>query len=337
MTDAIADARKLAAADMERFEQLLRETLQRQDGYLTENEMAVYRSGKKLRPLLLLISARSVSAADDSTPLPTRVVQAAVSLEMLHVATLIHDDIIDAAPLRRGIRTLNAAQGDDLALLLGDLQFVEAIRCFAGAVETEEDMELVRVVLDTGSKICRGEIDELRTDARTDAALLRERHLQTIDRKTAVLFGLACESGAALMRAGKKAAWYLGSYGRALGRAFQIVDDLSDFARSEERSGKRRFNDLFARRVSLPILYAMEELGRESSVTRVMTGEIGGAEAVDEAGREVLASQAFMRAYADARGYALEACRNLELLPDGPWRTALARVAMAVVDEPLHE
>jgi heptaprenyl diphosphate synthase len=325
-------AAALVAVEVERFNATLKQVLEPQREYLSAAEYALYGRGKKLRPLLLLASARLVDGGHGAAPLPERVIKAAVSLEMLHVATLIHDDIIDKAPKRRGLVSVNAARGPDMALLIGDLQFINAVRCFAGAVEAPADMALVRVVLDVGAKICCGEIDELTTNPTWSPRRLRDRYFRTIDRKTAVLFQLACESGASLMRVRKRAVWKLGRYGRLLGRAFQIMDDLADFVSSDEEAGKLSGTDLMQRRPTLPIIYAMEELGPDSRVARIMAGLVADEDERRCGIADVVGCNGFMRAYGDARRAAIEAVKCLEFFPPSELRAALADIAYHVVN-----
>lgn len=351
---------------MERFERFLAAALDEQRGYLTASERDLYARGKKLRPILLLLSARLTGrrsagrpTVDDgvagggvvSGPVVTdKAVKAAVSLEMLHVATLIHDDIVDQAPLRRGLMSVHGERGTEMAVLLGDMQFIQAIRCFAHAVETERDMRLVRLVLDVGFRICCGELDELQTDPEASPQELRERYLQTVDRKTAMLFGLACEAGASLADAGERATFQISRFGRSFGLAFQIMDDLMDFVRPDAASGKALARDLRQGRLSLPIIYALEELPREHELHEIVRRPLADQPITDQPVAEqttaeetvrrvvdaVVASSGFLRAYSEARAAIAEALQGLGQFPDGAERRALTALAREVVDRSIH-
>jgi heptaprenyl diphosphate synthase len=331
-------AAALIAADVERFQATLMLTLEPQRPYLSPTEYAIYSGGKKLRPLLLLLAARAASGASAATgassagDLPQSVINAAASLEMLHVATLIHDDIIDRAPRRRGTLSVNQARGSDTALLVGDMQFVQAVRCFAAGIETAQDMVLVQAVLDAGFTICCGELDELNTDITWAPARLRQRYFRTIDRKTAILFQLACESGASLVRARKRHIWKLGRYGRLLGRAFQLMDDLGDFLDTDEAAGKDHGTDLLRRRPTLPIIYALAELPDGHLVHRIMRGEPYQPDELPDAISAVVTAPGFSRAYAEARQLAIEAVECLSLLPPSAHRDILSDLAYHVVN-----
>jgi heptaprenyl diphosphate synthase len=320
----------LLAEDLARFRAALEQALVPQAPYLTPAEYDIYRRGKKLRPMLMMLCARML--AGPVPPLPDKVVKGAVSLEMLHVATLVHDDIIDGALTRRGLPSVSAARGMETAILVGDMQFVQAIRGFVDAITVQEDMALVRLVLDTAFRICCGELDELQTDPAWDARRLHARYLRTIERKTAVLFGLACEAGVTLAGGRHGDARRAGVFGRRLGTAFQMMDDLFDFVHDERTSGKPAGMDLARRRVSLPLILAMEELGPRHPVSRIMRGAGFTAEELAECIHAVRHSGAFQRAYAEARARALEALGFLAPFPDNRYRRALEQITLFVVD-----
>ncbi|MFF8912848.1 polyprenyl synthetase family protein [Streptomyces sp. NPDC015032] len=319
----------LLADDAPRFEAFLEQALAPQQDYLTDAERTLYRHGKRVRPTVLLLAARMVHG---SSPLPDKVLQGAVSLEMLHVATLIHDDIVDGAALRRGLPSINAARGTEAAVLVGDLQFVQAIRGFVGAIDRDSDMALVELVLDTAFQIGCGELDELRTDLSADPVHLAQTYWQTADRKTAALFGLAAEAGVTLAGGRTSDARRAGFYGRRLGRALQVMDDLFDLAQDESLSGKPRGMDLLRRRASLPLVYAMQEGGPHHAVSRIMRGEPADADTLERTLAEVRSSSGFSRAYADARSQALEAVELLRPFPAGRYRYALEDLALHIVD-----
>ncbi|WP_274918673.1 polyprenyl synthetase family protein [Streptomyces sp. WZ-12] len=320
---------ELLADDLPHFETILDEALAPQQDYLSVTEHALYRQGKRLRPAVLLLAARTVFG---SAPLPRKVLQGAVSLEMLHVATLIHDDVIDDSALRRGLPSVNAARGREAAVLVGDLQFVQAIRGFVRTIDRDRDMALIELVLDTAFQIGCGELDELQTDLSQEPARLVQHYWRTADRKTAVLFGLAAEAGVTLAGGRTSDARRAGFVGRRLGRALQVMDDLFDLAQDEFGSGKPQGMDLLRRRASLPLVYAMEELGPRHRVSRVMRGEPLDAAGLERCVAEVRGTTGFARAYADARAQALEAIELLRPFPANRYRHALEDLALHIVD-----
>jgi heptaprenyl diphosphate synthase len=329
--DPVTAAREeLLGEDLCLFYETLFETLKAQKDYLTDTEYNMYRQGKKIRPVLLLLTSRMLHGIEE--PLPYKAIQGAVSLEMLHVATLIHDDIVDNALVRRGMPSVNAQRGAGVSVIVGDLQFVQAIRGFVDTIDAQHDLALIKLVLDTAFKICCGELDELQTDPSLDTAALTEQYMRTADRKTAVLFGLACESGASLVASHTSDARRAGFFGRRLGMAFQIMDDLLDFAQTDETAGKAKGTDLVQRRLSLPIIYAMDELGPDHMVSRIMAGYEADRAEIADCISAIQASSSFYRAYAEARQAALEAIEFLRPFPDNRFRHALQEIAMHVVD-----
>lgn len=321
---------ELLEGDFEPFRAELDTALSPMKEYLTPLERQMYGGGKKIRPAVMFLAARM---RHGTPPLSAKMIKGSVSLEMLHVATLIHDDIVDDALVRRGLPSIASARGEKLALLIGDLQFVQAIRGFADTVETGRDMSLVKLVLDTAFNLCCGELDEMTADG---AGTLKERlahYFKTIDRKTAVLFGLACEAGLALAGAPRHEARRGGFFGRRLGRAFQIMDDLLDIVHDEQAAGKTPGTDLLQRRWSLPVIYAVEELGEDHILSRAMIhGEPLDDLALTQCLSDLRHSQAFEQAYAAARSAALESLFYLECFPRSRYREALEQLALHVVD-----
>ena len=321
---------ELLPEDMTRFATILENALRPQQDYLTETELHLYHRGKKLRPMLLLLSARLLHGDE---MLQEKVIKASVSLEMLHVATLIHDDIIDHALTRRGLASVYATRGVNTAILVGDMQFVQAIRCFVDAIETSSEMGLVQLVLDTAFRICCGELDELQANPHEGPARLRDRYFEVIERKTAILFGLACETGAALVRGRTSDARRIGFYGRRLGRAFQIMDDLFDFLQDEADAGKTQGTDLALRRLTLPVIYAVEELGGDHLVGRLIRGSAPVTpETLRESHEAIRNTSAFERAYSDARHEAIDALEYLKPFGRNRYYTALEDLALYTVD-----
>lgn len=330
-------ANDLYAAAMNEFEGELERCLAEQGHYLSEADKMMYRKGKRLRPRLLLLFALLCRNQEyvGSERIPSKIVSAAVSLEMLHVATLIHDDIIDAASYRRSYETINARQGTEMAILIGDMQFVQAIRKFTHMIENEHDLQLVQQVLDTGMELCKGEIDELLVDADIrDPSLQEQRYIRTIDRKTARLISMSCRAGAALADGSKRACWYAGQFGQKLGQAFQIMDDLKDLTQDLHESGKQRGIDLARRRFTLPYIYALEELEEDHIVQRMLldsSWEPSAAE-LEEARVAVLQSSGMTKAYSKAHLLLMDALDLLQLFPASPYRSELEWIARRIMN-----
>jgi geranylgeranyl pyrophosphate synthase len=275
--------------------------------------------GKRLRPLLVLLAAGPVAAESEGD-----VVAAATAVELVHSATLVHDDVLDAAPLRRGVPTVWATGGREMAIATGDLLFS---RAFSELVATGS-VAAVRTLSHAGSALAEGELLQ-RQDA-WDVKVSVERYLHRCELKTARLFEASCRLGALAAGAGEEVVDGLGAFGRGIGLAFQILDDVLDVAGDPASTGKHRGTDLLDGTVTLPLILARKRHGELSrlDLRTIVTPEQ--AEAV--CGQIVVTGAA-----ADATGRALrtvtaakEGLAGLEL-EDGQ-RLALDLVADSVVD-----
>jgi geranylgeranyl pyrophosphate synthase len=247
-------------AMMERTEERLREAgLGYGDVLARWSDGTLSAGGKRLRPMLVFICAGDVSSE--------AVVHAGAAVELLHMATLVHDDVLDRADLRRGRPTVFATGGRQAATQTGDLLFS---RAFAMLTLTG-DADAVRALSGASSSLARGELIQ-RADA-WDVGVPRERYLERCELKTARLFEAACRLGAVLGTPGPAAADVLAGYGRSIGVAFQIFDDVLDVSGPVERTGKARGTDLLDGTVTLPLILARERdpdlasLDLRSSVT----------------------------------------------------------------------
>ncbi len=199
--------------------------------------------GKRLRPLLVFLAAGEEPADPDS------LVRAAVAVELIHSATLVHDDVLDAAELRRGRPTVVATGVRRVATATGDALFARAF----SEVATGGRLEQVRILSAATSALARGELAQ-RADA-WNAELPLERYLERCQLKTASLFAAACELGALDGDAPPRA---LATFGRRIGLAFQLLDDVLDVSGPAERTGKRRGTDLLDGTVTLPLIIARD-------------------------------------------------------------------------------
>jgi geranylgeranyl pyrophosphate synthase len=214
----------------------------------TEAGATLQAGGKRLRPMLVLVCA-GPDAGDGA-------IRAATAIELVHMATLVHDDVLDAAPLRRGVPTVVARAGRDTATSVGDLLFSRAFAELAGNGGSERQVTLL-----TGASVAlaRGELAQ-RHDA-FDPGISAERYLERCQLKTARLFECACLVG----RDDPALDEPLRTYGREIGLAFQLLDDVLDVTGPPERTGKARGTDLLDGTVTLPLILARErdpELGR---------------------------------------------------------------------------
>jgi geranylgeranyl pyrophosphate synthase len=267
--------------------------------------------GKRLRPLLVFLAAGDAAGEG--------LVRAATAVELVHSATLVHDDVLDAAALRRGLPTVWASAGREAATATGDLLFARAFAELARNGRIDE----IRVLSDASGALAEGELRQ-RADA-WNAAVPVERYLHRCELKTARLFEAACRLGA-LEAGGDPDA--IGAFGRRIGLAFQLLDDVLDVSGPASRTGKHRGTDLLDGTVTLPFILARE---RDAGLRALDPRTIAGADEAEAVCDRIEATGALD----EARGRALEIVDDAKAQLDGRLparqRTALELVANGVV------
>jgi octaprenyl-diphosphate synthase len=216
--------------------------------------------GKRIRPLLTLASAKLCGYKNGK-----RDVNLAACIELIHNATLLHDDVIDNSDLRRGIKTTNSIWGNQSSVLVGDYLFS---RCFEMMVE-DDSPEVLKLLSSTSSRIAQGEVLQLEHKGEVD--LLEETYLNIINMKTAALFAAATKVGACLGNKSKKEKDALESYGKNLGLAFQITDDTLDYFSTKKIFGKEIGKDFYEGKITLPLIIIFQ---RSNSEERIFLKEI---------------------------------------------------------------
>ena len=204
--------------------------------------------GKRIRPLLTLAAAKLCGYEEGN-----RDVNLAACVELIHNATLLHDDVIDKSELRRGIKTSNTIWGNQSSILVGDYLFS---RCFEMMV-SDGSIEILKLLSSTSSKIAQGEVLQLEYKGEID--LLEETYFNIINSKTAALFAAATRIGACITNKNKKKKDALESYGRNLGLAFQIADDALDYYSTKTIFGKEIGKDFFEGKITLPIIFLCQK------------------------------------------------------------------------------
>jgi geranylgeranyl pyrophosphate synthase len=299
---------------MERLEVRLGELAVSHGAVLGEQAAAtISAGGKRLRPLLVFLAAGPQPRDEES------VLRAAVAVELIHSATLVHDDVLDGAALRRGRPTVVAAAGRALATATGDLLFS---RAFAELTRSRSP-EAIRALSDASSALAAGELMQ-RADA-WDVGVARERYLTRCDLKTARLFEAACRLGAL---GGAGFPDELGEFGRRIGLAFQLLDDVLDVSGPAERTGKHRGTDLLDGTVTLPLILARERDPALRSLDLRGVRTPAHAEAVCDA---IAATGVLDDARETALGIVADAKADLPVLPEAQ-QGALELVADGVVD-----
>jgi octaprenyl-diphosphate synthase len=274
--------------------------------------------GKRLRPLLTLACARLCGYRDGN-----RHVAIAAVVEFIHTATLLHDDVVDASDLRRGRDTANAVWGNKPAVLVGDFLFA---RAFQLMVE-DGSLQVLEILSRAASVIAEGEVHQLMTA--NDTATSEEAYLAVIEAKTAALFAAAARVGAVLADRPQDDEMALERFGHNLGIAFQLVDDVLDFAARETELGKSVGDDFRDGKITLPIVIAFARGDAEERAFWRRTLEAGEQAPGDleRAVRILERRGALAETLARARVYAGTAIDALDRFPDSPLRRALAEAA----------
>jgi geranylgeranyl pyrophosphate synthase len=285
----------------------------------------VLAGGKRLRPLLVVLAAESAGGPGDTADAEDRLVRAAVAVELVHSATLVHDDVIDGAQLRRGHPSVAAAAGRKLAIATGDLLFS---RAFAELARNGDETQL-RALSDASSALAEGELLQ-----REDAYAMHvavARYLRRCELKTAALFEAACRLGALVAAGGSPVlADELGAFARRIGLAFQLLDDVLDVSGPVERTGKARGTDLLDGTVTLPFILARE---RDRELAEFDLSSLSGPEQTERLCERIAATGALDEARERALALVAEAKAGLpRRLPDGRDAALLDLVADAVVE-----
>jgi octaprenyl-diphosphate synthase len=202
-------------------------------------------TGKRVRPALAILSAQYCGKVPEET------MTLGAALEMLHVATLIHDDIIDNSAVRRKQKTLNFKWGNEISVLMGDYVFASSFYLMAKTLPKD----VLSNLADTTNIICRGEISE--TFNRFNVALSEEEYLQIIREKTASLFAASCQTGAMLGGGDPRVVDRLYRFGMGVGMAFQVIDDTLDFTGKQSKVGKPVMSDLREGKLTLPVVHCL--------------------------------------------------------------------------------
>ena len=278
--------------------------------------------GKRIRTALTLLSGKFNNYNLD------KLVPLSVSYEMVHLATLIHDDIVDKALTRRGNPTVNAMWGDNIAILLGDYYFAKT----AGLIADINDNRIDRLFSDTVATVCEGTIMEMVTAGRIDLTL--ESYYEKISRKTACLIAACCKGGAIVSGSPDNEIEQLNSYGSNLGIAFQIIDDILDYTEDQSTIGKPAGNDLRQGMVTLPLIYALQDSsqnGHQQQVQRLLNGSKDKEEEILQVVSWVTDGSGVDRAFDDAHKYAEKARQALYTFPDSQNRQVLDELIDFVV------
>lgn len=280
--------------------------------------------GKRLRPLVLLLAGRAFSSD------PATLATAGAGVELLHTASLVHDDTVDRAALRRGRPTLNSILSSGAVILLGDFLFAQSAMLAAAT----NSPRVVSIFASTLADICDGQLREMFVAHRLDQT--REEYERRIFGKTASLFAGAAEMGAIIGAAPEDDVRALRGYGSDIGMAFQIVDDVLDFREATEQLGKPAGHDLTQGTVTLPtMIYASGLTEGSDALIRlrdVVSGDNDEPAAAQRVVQEIRASGALETAMREAETFAARAKERTAVVPDADTREMLIEVADIVCE-----
>ena len=232
--------------ELNRVEQTIAQTLKTDNFFIQQMvDYLAHSTGKRIRPALAILSAKYCGN------LPAETITLGAALEMIHVATLIHDDIIDNSAVRRKQKTLNFKWGNEISVLMGDYVFASSFYLMAKSLPKD----VISTLSDTTNTICRGEISE--TFNRFNVGLTEEQYLEVIREKTASLFAASCQTGAMLAGGDGPTVDRLYRFGLGIGMAFQVIDDTLDFVGKQSRVGKPVMSDLREGKLTLPVIHCM--------------------------------------------------------------------------------
>ncbi|MEZ5360052.1 MAG: polyprenyl synthetase family protein [Candidatus Zixiibacteriota bacterium] len=291
--------------DLRSFDRKLESYLSAESALITSVIKHIMASkGKRLRPAILFLTARSGDYMSD------QVIDAALSIELIHTATLLHDDVIDESDLRRGQETVNYRWNNLVSVLMGDFLFSRAFRIMVGTGSTE----LVASISAATERVSFGELRQVEEVANYE--LPEDEYIKIISDKTASLFATACEAGPILHKASPADRKLLYSFGENIGIAFQIADDLLDFIGDTRRTGKEVGSDLIQGKVTLPLIYSLSKSSPKSQ--QEITGLLGNGidkEGIDRVLKFVTEQGGIEYAYNRAQEFsdrAGETCNNLK-------------------------
>ena len=271
VTMSIDEIRALIAHDMEQVNDLIERSLYSDVTLISQlGQYIVNSGGKRLRPALVLLSANCFGYQGKQH------YDLAAIIEFIHTATLLHDDVVDASLLRRGQATANQRWGNEASVLVGDFVYSRAFQMMVGI----NSMKVMNILSDATNVIAEGEVLQLIN--RHDPETTETRYLEVIRHKTAKLFEAAAQLGAVISDSDEQNENAIATYGRHLGTAFQLVDDVLDYSSSSDELGKNIGDDLSEGKPTLPLLYAMWNGDNKQSEIIRNAIENGGLENIEQ-------------------------------------------------------
>jgi octaprenyl-diphosphate synthase len=271
--------------------------------------------GKRIRPILLLLAAQTCGQKTGH--------DLAAAVELIHSATLLHDDVVDTSEIRRGKKTANALWDNKASILVGDYLFSVAFQLMVRC----QNLRILDLLAKASSTMADGEVMQLQNS--NDVALSKEKYLEIIFGKTAVLFSAACECGALINNRSESEISALREFGKNLGTVFQIVDDVLDYSSNSSTLGKNIGDDFFEGKVTLPIIltYEKADLAEKKLIEKIFSDNFGSGEKNQDHLDKMMSLLAKYNGLELSKNVALSqkesALKNLEIFPDSPAKSGL--------------
>ncbi len=307
--------------DLKVFSAVLRTELKSDDALIHDiHEHLLKMSGKFLRPALTLLAGRIETDGSQ------KAARLAAAIELIHTATLVHDDVIDDSELRRNQPSVYYKWGREISIVSGDYLYAKAFLLLAGL----EDIWVNRAFAQCAHVICEGEMKQI--EKRSDFMMEDREYFNIIHRKTAALFQAACTGGAYFSGASPDIIKRLGDYGYGLGMAFQIVDDCMDLTADEKSLGKTAGLDVYKNDVTLPLLYLFRSLPEVERKTLAAEMEGGAPGLFEKIRRMALETKSVEKALECARVFADEAVAALAPVKSSPYKESFIHLAHYCLD-----
>ncbi len=319
--DKIEKLRSLVAQDSEVVDELINSKLSSEVPFINQlGQYTITGGGKRIRPLITLLSAKACGYQG------AQHIDIAAILELVHTATLLHDDVVDDSKLRRGRETANTLWGSAASVLVGDFLYSKAFQLMV----TLENNLVLKVLADTTNVIAEGEVMQLLSCH--DPETTEKQYLNTIQHKTAKLFEAAAGLGAIIAKNSQEKIAQMNTYGRHIGTAFQLIDDALDYESSSETLGKNIGDDLAEGKPTLPLLYAMwNGTAEQSSIIRE-TIISGGLQHLPEIKKAIKSTGAIQYTLKLAQTEASHALIALESIPNNEFKSALEDLVYFAID-----
>lgn len=307
------------AADLGRVEKELDRLLKVDDPILSQTcTYLLHAGGKRMRPGFTLLAGKFFEYSLE------KLLPVAMALELIHMATLVHDDVVDASLTRRGRPTLAAGWGNTVSLATGDYLFAKALKMIVKI----DNNEISRILAQVCIEMCQGEIQQIKYSY--DIKQNYKQYYYRIQRKTALLISLCCKLGAMVSNADKRQTWILSTYGHCLGIAFQIVDDILDITADPKVLGKPVGGDIHQGIITLPMIFAMNDSTDRDRIKELLGKDCKTENEVKEAIYLIKESGGIEKSRNIVDLYIEKAIKNLRELPNIPTRDALIELAKFV-------